>query len=120
MDIERYGVMPKPKEFGELVVKYFDTTDMKEWNPASLCLFLGITRKQYRDLMNDEKYMKYLDYAQAQIEKKYLEDLNNAKCTGAIFALKNIFDYADRKDIKATLEGQITIEQMLQGSKINA
>lgn len=121
MAFESYGVkIPTPKEFGKLLDEYFETHEMAEWNAAAIKLWCGISRKQWESMKRDDEYVKVIDYMLDHVEAKYLNDLNSKNPTGAIFALKNQFDYADRKDVKATLEGKISIEQMLSGAKVKA
>lgn len=121
MAFENYGVkIPTPKEFGKMLDEYFASHEMVEWNAAAIKLWCGISRKQWESMKKDDEYVKVIDYMLDHVEAKYLNDLNSKNPTGAIFALKNQFDYADRKDVKATLEGKISVEQMLSGAKVKA
>lgn len=121
MGFDDYGKkIPTPKEFGAMLDEFFDETPISGWNSAAIKLHCGISRKQWESMKKDEEYGKVIDYMLDHVEAKYLNDLNSKNPTGAIFALKNQFDYADRKDVKATLDGKISIEQMLTGAKMKA
>ena len=121
MSFDDYGKkIPSPKDFGAMLDDFFETHEIEDWNMASIKLHCGVSRKQWESMKKDEEYVKVIDYMLDHVEAKYLHDLNSRNPTGAIFALKNQFDYADRKDVKATLEGKISIEQMLAGAKMKA
>jgi len=121
MGYEEYGIkIPTAREFGKMLDEFFDSHEITEWNMAAVKLYCGISRSQWESMKKDPDYRKVIDYMLDHVEAKYLHDLNSKNPTGAIFALKNQFDYADRKDVKATLEGKISIEQMLAGAKVKA
>lgn len=108
------------KEFCNKVAEYFQQDDGTNKNIARLCLYLGISKKEWNTLKEKDGYKDGCDYATLQLEALYLDDLKAPHPTGAIFALKNFAGYTDKQDVNATLSGSISVEQLFKNSKMKA
>jgi hypothetical protein len=100
------------------VHKYYDEAAMP--TKAGLLLYLHIGDSMWQSMRKDPKFKDSVDYADLKQQEVYEIRLATTNMvTGAIFGLKNM-GWSDKNDIHATLDGSITVEQMLKGVKKRA
>lgn len=104
------------KEAGE----YFNQTDKVNWNFGDLCMYLHISTAKYKKLRESAEYKNATEYCDTMLESHYLSMLDGKSSSGAMFALKANYGYSDSKEIKTTVNGKLTIEQVLKGAKVKA
>lgn len=69
----------------------FVTYEKKTPTICGLALYLGFTnRASFYDYEKNKKFSDTIKKARLRIENEYEKQLYNDKCTGAIFALKNL------------------------------
>lgn len=113
-----FNLTQSPKVTEALVQKYFDEEESP--TKAGLLLYLHIGKDKWQKMRSDPKFKDSVDYADLRIEDLYEQRLTTpSMTTGAIFGLKNC-GWSDRNDIKATLDGHISVEQLLKGTKKKA
>jgi hypothetical protein len=129
MEVESREIMKRSREFNGKIepadmkreaAEYFNMTDKDLWNIASLCKYLNISCAKYKRLKENDEYKNATEFCDTNLQDHYLEQLNGRYPTGAIFALKADFGYSDAKEIKTTVNGKLTIEQILKGAKVKA
>ena len=114
-----YGLKYTAKAFGEVVMKYVEDTEPSEVRTTGFLLYAGISKSTLNEYKKKKEYKEACEYLMTVIENKYLKDVDSQKCTGAIFMLKNL-GYSDKQEISQTLDGKLTVEQMLKGGNIKA
>ena len=114
-----YGLRYTAKAFSDIVVEYVNNTDPTKVRKTGFLLYVGISKSTFRDYAKKKEYKEACDYLMTVIENKYLIDVDSAKPTGAIFILKNL-GYSDKVDINQTMDGKLTVEQMLKDGNIKA
>lgn len=114
-----YGLRYTAKAFSDIVVEYVNNTDPTKVRKTGFLLYAGISKSTFRDYSRKKEYKEACDYLMTVIENKYLIDVDSAKPTGAIFILKNL-GYSDKVDINQTMDGKLTVEQMLKDGNIKA
>jgi hypothetical protein len=81
---------------------------------TGLALFLGFaSRQSLYDYAKRDEYSYLIKRAQTFIEREYEKKLQEASCTGAIFALKNM-GWTDSKDITSGGEKINTSEMIVK------
>jgi len=113
-----FNLKQSPKAVEALVHKYYDEEESP--TKAGLLLFLHIGSSMWESMRKDPKFKDSVDYAdlkQMEIYEKRMA--TNNLVTGAIFGLKNM-GWSDKNDIRATLSGSISVEQLLKGTKPKA
>ena len=75
-------------------------------NKAGLCVYLGICKETYNDYK--KKFSDSIKGFESITENAWVQRLGGSSPTGAIFYLKNAFDYRDKQEIEQS--GKIDIE----------
>lgn len=109
-----------PVEFNKRIKEYFEKTDSNEITRAGLLLYVGVSKRQWDNLAKNKNYRDGCEYAMTKVQEMYENRLTNkAETTGAIFGLKNL-GWSDKNDIRAVVDGDLSLEQMLKGTKTKA
>lgn len=97
--IDEYFANPENKT---VATKTGDLIEVPVYTITGLVLYLGFCdRRSFYDLEKQEKFSHTIKMARTRIENEYEKMLNNASCTGAIFALKNL-GWSDKQEVIAT------------------
>lgn len=107
------GQPPKYKSaklLRERIDEFFELCDDKRQLPekAGLCVFLDISRDTYSEYR--KKYPDTIRYADGYIESNWVRRLGGQSATGAIFYLKNAFDYRDKTETE--LSGNLSLVEL--------
>lgn len=115
---KRFNVDLKPAELENLVHEYFEKED--EPTKGGLLLYCKTGKSKWSRYVKDPKYADAVEYANVMFQDRYEHQMmDKATVTGAIFGLKNM-GWSDKGTIEAVESGVVTLEQVLQGSKMKA
>lgn len=117
-----FNIKYTPVELWTKVNEYFELTRKNKINDsqADLLLYLKIGPGKWRNYCKDPKYRDATEYAKLQFQKWYEIRLKYDKNSyGAIFALKNL-GWSDKQDLNVALDTDLTIEQVVKGTKMKA
>lgn len=93
-----------------LVEQYFKECEEKKEMPnkAGLCVLLKISKETYNIYKKKKAFVDSIKDFESKTENIWVQRLGGTTPTGAIFYLKNAFDYRDKQEIEQS--GKIDIK----------
>lgn len=113
-ELGRPPVYESPELMQQAITLFFKTCEAEKKQPTitKLCYALGFeSRQSFYDYEEKPDFSYIIKRARLWVESGYEEGLQNAACTGAIFALKNM-GWRDRNETDMNVNGEIALKQV--------